>query len=115
MTELKVIRTTAEQGLVDAFAGARATLPGSGAVKSLRENAFHAFEAKGLPHRRVEEWKYTDLRALMRDAKPLAPPPDAAGEARGEIRGRLPRSREGAADRDRGRRIRRRSVRPCRA
>jgi Fe-S cluster assembly protein SufD len=80
MTELKVIRTTAEQGLVDAFAGARATLPGSGAIRSLRENAFHAFEAKGLPHRRVEEWKYTDLRALMRDAKPLAPPPDAAGK-----------------------------------
>src|SRR6185312_9778157 len=35
-----------------------------------------------LPHRRVEEWKYTDLRALMRDAKPLAAPPDAATIAR---------------------------------
>jgi Fe-S cluster assembly protein SufD len=80
MAELKVIRTNAEQGLVDAFAGARASLPGSGAVKSLRESAFHTFEVKGLPHRRVEEWKYTDLRALMRDAKPLAPPPDAAAK-----------------------------------
>ena len=36
----------------------------------------------GLPHRRVEEWKYTDLRALMRDAKPLAPVPDTAVKAR---------------------------------
>jgi Fe-S cluster assembly protein SufD len=80
MAELKVIRTDAEQGLVDAFAGARTTLPGSGAVKSLRESAFHTFETKGLPHRRVEEWKYTDLRALMHDAKPLAPPPDAAAK-----------------------------------
>ena len=34
----------------------------------------------GLPHRRVEEWKYTDLRALMREAKPLAAPPDAAAK-----------------------------------
>src|SRR5262249_26053736 len=30
----------------------------------------------------VEEWKYTDLRALMREAKPLAGPPDAAVKAR---------------------------------
>src|SRR4029077_20646952 len=32
------------------------------------------FEAAGLPSGSVEEWKYTDLRALMRDAKPLAEP-----------------------------------------
>ena len=62
-------------------------LPGTGAVKSLRESAFHTFEAKGLPHRRVEEWKYTDLRALMRDAKPLAPPPDAAAKLKAKSAG----------------------------
>src|SRR5262245_11947137 len=78
MAELKVIKTAAEQGRAEAFAGARAQLPGAAAVKSLRESAFRTFEARGLPHRRVEEWKYTDLRALMRDAKPLAAPPDAA-------------------------------------
>src|SRR5215218_5374724 len=89
MAELKVIRTAAEQGLVEAFAGVRGKLPGSGAVKSLRESAFHAFEAKGLPHRRVEEWKYTDLRALMRDAKPLAPPPDAPTKARAKDSARV--------------------------
>jgi Fe-S cluster assembly protein SufD len=32
----------------------------------------------------VEEWKYTDLRALMREARPLATPPDAAAKARAE-------------------------------
>jgi len=32
----------------------------------------------GLPHRRIEDWKYTDLRALMREVLPLAPAPDAA-------------------------------------
>jgi len=80
MAELKVIKTAAEEGLAEAFAGARAHLPGAASVKSLRENAFRTFELKGLPHRRVEEWKYTDLRALMRDAKPLAPLPDAAAK-----------------------------------
>src|SRR5262249_53776464 len=46
------------------------------------EPAFRRFAAEGLPHRRVEDWKYTDLRALMREAKPLAGPPDAAAIAR---------------------------------
>ncbi len=40
------------------------------------------FETDGLPHRRIEDWKYTDLRALMREAKPLAGAPDAAAKAR---------------------------------
>jgi Fe-S cluster assembly protein SufD len=87
MAELKVIKTAAEEGLAEAFAGARATLPGAASVKSLRESAFRTFEAKGLPHRRVEEWKYTDLRALMRDAKPLAPPPDAAARQKAKAAG----------------------------
>src|SRR5439155_8126738 len=42
----------------------------------------------GLPNRRVEEWKYTDLRALMREARPLAPPPDAAAKARARDAGK---------------------------
>ncbi len=55
----------------------------------MREAAFQRFAATGLPHRRVEEWKYTDLRALMRDAKPLATPPDAAAKARAKDAGAL--------------------------
>jgi len=70
--ELRVIKTAAEQGLADAYASAKATLPGKGAIASLRDDAFKRFEVTGLPHRRVEEWKYTDLRALMREALPLA-------------------------------------------
>ena len=49
--------------------------------------AFARFERTGLPHRRVEQWKYTDLRALMRDAKPLAPPPDAKAKERAKSAG----------------------------
>ncbi len=45
-------------------------LPGSAieAIRQMRENAMAAFAEQGLPHRRVEEWKYTDLRRLMTEA-----------------------------------------------
>ena len=76
MADVTIIKTAAEQGLATAFASARATLPGKDAVAALRDDAFKRFEVGGLPHRRVEEWKYTDLRALMREAKPLAGPGD---------------------------------------
>ena len=47
------------------------TLPGAGnaAITKLRDEAIAAFAARGLPNRRVEEWKYTDLRS--RDARGL--------------------------------------------
>jgi Fe-S cluster assembly protein SufD len=80
--ELRPVKTEAEQALSAAYADARATLPGKGAIVGLREDAFRNFETRGLPHRRVEEWKYTDLRALLRTAYPLAPAPDAAAHAR---------------------------------
>lgn len=40
-------------------------------VRAWREAAMAAFAATGMPHRRVEEWKYTDLRAMLPD---IAPP-----------------------------------------
>jgi Fe-S cluster assembly protein SufD len=87
MADVTPIKTPAEQALSAAYAAARGTLPGEGALAALREDAFRTFETRGLPHRRVEEWKYTDLRALMRDAYPLAPPPDAAAKARAKNAG----------------------------
>ncbi|TMJ36178.1 MAG: Fe-S cluster assembly protein SufD, partial [Alphaproteobacteria bacterium] len=80
--EIRPIKTAAETALAANFAAIRPALPGAGSVAALREHAFKRFDAAGLPHRRVEEWKYTDLRALMRDAMPLAGPPDAAAKAR---------------------------------
>jgi Fe-S cluster assembly protein SufD len=82
--EILPIKTAAETALAASFATARRALPGAGSVAALREDAFRRFESEGLPHRRVEEWKYTDLRALMREARPLASPPDAAAKARAE-------------------------------
>ena len=87
MADVTPIKTPAEQALSAAFAAARAKLPGKGAVATLREDAIRAFEARGLPHRRVEEWKYTDLRAMLREANPLAAAPDAAAKARGKAAG----------------------------
>jgi Fe-S cluster assembly protein SufD len=59
------------------FAGVRDHLPGTGKVADMREQSFAVFERAGMPHRRLEDWKYTDLRALMRDVLPLAAVPDA--------------------------------------
>jgi len=82
MADLKVIKTDAETALAQAYSEARDRLPGDDAVASQREAAFALFAKEGLPHRRIEDWKYTDLRALMREAKPLASPPDADAKAR---------------------------------
>ena len=87
--EVTTIKTAAETALATAFNQARAQLPGDNAVAAQRKAAFDLFAKEGLPHRRVEDWKYTDLRALMRDAKPLASPPDAAAKARARTAGKL--------------------------
>ena len=71
-SDVRAMKTPAEQALSAAFTAVRDMLPGKRAVTALRDDAFRKFDASGLPHRRVEEWKYTDLRALMRDLYPLA-------------------------------------------
>ena len=80
MADVTQMKTAAEQQLAARWQEAKDRLPGDA---GLRAAAFERFVAAGLPHRRIEELKYTDLRALMRDAKPLACPPDASAKARG--------------------------------
>jgi Fe-S cluster assembly protein SufD len=87
--DVKVMKTAAETALAQTFAQARARLPGGGAIAARRQAAFDVFASEGLPHRRVEDWKYTDLRALMRDSKPLASPPDARAKAKAKHAGAL--------------------------
>lgn len=79
---IRPIRTQAETGLVDVYTTSRQGLPGGSDVGAVRSAAFNHFKLAGLPSSRVESWKYTDLRRLMRDAKPLAPPPDTHAKAR---------------------------------
>src|SRR5436190_18167727 len=86
MAELTLMKNAAEQQIAAEWQAAKGKLPGAA---PLRAAAFERFAASGLPHCRVEEWKYTDLRALMRDATPLAEPPDAAARARARDAGAL--------------------------
>jgi Fe-S cluster assembly protein SufD len=75
-------KTETGRAVSDIFAVARDRLPGSGKVADARRQAFDAYERIGLPNRRIEDWKYTDLRVLMREVLPLAAAPDAAALAR---------------------------------
>jgi Fe-S cluster assembly protein SufD len=77
-------RTETGRAMESLFTASRDRLPGTGKVAELRRLAFEAFEREGLPHRRIEEWKYTDLRALMREVRPLAEKPDAAALKRAD-------------------------------
>jgi len=76
--ELKVVRTPAEEALTQRFPALKSALPGDAKVLRLREAAFDLIARRGLPHRRAEEWKYTDLRTLMREAAPFAEKPSSA-------------------------------------
>ena len=67
-------RTKAEQELLDLHTRAAKALPGAGNpfVADLRAKAIATYARLGLPHRRIEAWKYTDLRARLDDVPPLA-------------------------------------------
>ncbi len=71
MTAHAVPRSTAESTLISQFEAQREL-----ALAPERAAAFKRFVDRGLPTRRVESWHYTDLRAAMADAAPLAPAPD---------------------------------------
>jgi Fe-S cluster assembly protein SufD len=71
------LKTAAETELAKLFATTRPA-----GVDALRTQAFARLEASGLPHRRIEAWHYTDLRALMRVAAPLAAKPGAEGASK---------------------------------
>jgi Fe-S cluster assembly protein SufD len=62
---IAVMKTKAETALAQQFAG-------DGQASAPRKDAFAAFDKLGLPSRRVEEYKYTDLRARLTEAFPQA-------------------------------------------
>jgi Fe-S cluster assembly protein SufD len=86
------IRSAAETALIERFSAAKAGLPG---FPLQREMAFAQFAATGLPTRRVEAWKYTDLRGAMREAAPLAARPNEA-ETTVALKGPSPLAGRGA-------------------
>ena len=58
-------RTKVEQALSHDFEAVAAKLPGGRAVTEARKAAIGTFAALGLPHRRIEQWKWTDLRSAL--------------------------------------------------
>lgn len=87
MASLTVLRNPTEEAIIARFPAAKASVPSNATIAPLREKAFSTLRDKGLPHRRVEQYKYTDLRALMRDAAPLAQAPVGAASAPAVIGG----------------------------
>ena len=68
-----IMRTKAEQAFLDSFETVAKELPGSGWVAKLRRDALADFARQGLPGRRVEAYKYTDLRERVKlTSAPLA-------------------------------------------
>ncbi len=63
-----VIRNKVELALAENFEAIAGQLPGGPAVAEARRAAINMFGAMGLPHRRIEAWKYTDLRTALKEA-----------------------------------------------
>jgi Fe-S cluster assembly protein SufD len=80
--EVRHMENAAEQSAEAQFQEAAPRLPGGSWVRDMRAGAIARFAETGLPHRRIEEWKYTDLRSAIRqlplpltvgDGAPAAP------------------------------------------
>lgn len=65
-----VMKTKVEQALTENFAAVEDQLPGGVDARKARDAAIGRFGALGLPNRRVEAWKYTDLRNALKEALP---------------------------------------------
>jgi Fe-S cluster assembly protein SufD len=65
-----VMKTKAEQAITENFAAVEDQLPGGVDARKVRDAAIGRFGALGLPNRRVEAWKYTDLRSALKEALP---------------------------------------------
>jgi Fe-S cluster assembly protein SufD len=61
-------KTDIEIALARQFEARQGQLPGNDWAQGLRAAAMNDFVRLGLPHRRIEAWKYTDLRSLLRSA-----------------------------------------------
>jgi Fe-S cluster assembly protein SufD len=82
MAVITPMRTPAENALQSRFSEMATTLPGA---VSQRSEAMAMFREKGLPHKRIEAWHYSDLRSAMRDVPPIAGIPDGNAEKRAKL------------------------------
>lgn len=64
----EIQKTEAELGYANQFDATHENLPGDDWVREQRQGAIRRFVELGLPHRRIEAWKYTDLRMMLKEA-----------------------------------------------
>lgn len=71
--QITISKNTSEIRLDEQFSTLKSTLPG---LAQIRATAFDDFTRKGLPNKRVEEFKYTDIRASLTEVASPAKKPD---------------------------------------
>lgn len=80
-SNVEIMKTKAEKAFTAHFASVAEALPAAVALDA-RRDAMARFDEMGLPHRRIEAWKYTDLRNALRgvSAPAVGPPVGAASQ-----------------------------------
>ncbi|WP_428481750.1 Fe-S cluster assembly protein SufD [Pyruvatibacter mobilis] len=71
-------RLEVETGFVTGHATARDSLPGTARLGEARDVAIKVFAEDGLPHRRIEDYRYFDLRQMLGKTGPLALAPQSS-------------------------------------
>ncbi|MCC0016319.1 MAG: Fe-S cluster assembly protein SufD [Rhodobiaceae bacterium] len=84
--QVQRVETPAELKLASQFAERKDALVGADTLGAGRAAAFARFEAVGLPHRRVEEFKYTDMRARLREVADAGETQVTLPDAQGGVR-----------------------------
>lgn len=82
---MEVIRTEAENGFI--ALSETPPLEGPSWLKELQDKARAEFQALGLPNRRVEAWKYTDLKSSVKQAFQPSSGGDVSAEQVNELLG----------------------------
>ncbi|MEQ1753055.1 MAG: Fe-S cluster assembly protein SufD [Micropepsaceae bacterium] len=75
-------RSDFDLGIDKAFAEALRNLPGGSWLQKIRSDALERYARTGLPGRRAEWWKYTDLASILQGGKASAHPSPASRRER---------------------------------
>ncbi|MGI9415404.1 MAG: Fe-S cluster assembly protein SufD [Hyphomicrobiales bacterium] len=78
---MEVERSAAEAAYLEAFGSASEALPTAKWLEPAREAARTRFAETGLPHRRLEAWRWTDLRTIVDREFPPSRTADGAVDA----------------------------------
>ncbi len=72
-----------QEYLQEQFRTRQKDLPGTDAIRAARENAMSSFNAVGYPSRKLEDWRYTDLKPIATGQfDPIPDPPPRSATSR---------------------------------